>query len=334
MSWAKQYNILNEPNVLSDTDINLVETLFLKKVFAKDFAMEFNIKCLLNPTRAGVVLMKKFQDARARFLSLTEQEEDKTYDYLPDYVLSFEEFNKKVPGWDNPETSYVCFRDDPNMKGCLMQRMSTSVLSYMHAPIVLQHYLVCRTNSQKKRVGMLDAISYMRNNFTTEQLERQVFANEGGASISFLRDILDPETQISSGSIDLIKFDETLRQYGPLLVSQFEVYEDFLRMNKFSYDNPVRGNKQGEHAMLIVGMRMDGDTLKFLLQNWWADKQFVEVSYYYLRQCSRPGVISFVNTPQKEIPSVFETKVCVLAESVDFEDVGPMDGHETKRLKR
>ncbi len=48
--------------------------------------------------------------------------------------------------------------------------------------------------------------------------------------------------------------------------------------------------------MVVLGIRMEGQSRMFLLQNWWRDKQFVEVSDEYLdfMDCS----ICFVATPQ------------------------------------
>ena len=50
------------------------------------------------------------------------------------------------------------------------------------------------------------------------------------------------------------------------------------------------------HAMLIVGHRKEGEGDRFLLQNWWRKKPFVEVDAAYLEACG--ATIRAVKTPQ------------------------------------
>ena len=58
---------------------------------------------------------------------------------------TFTRFMAKCPEWGEA-TSYVCFRDDPKLQPSgLVERVQPSGLCYMHAPIVLQSYLVART---------------------------------------------------------------------------------------------------------------------------------------------------------------------------------------------
>lgn len=52
----------------------------------------------------------------------------------------------------------------------------------------------------------------------------------------------------------------------------------------------------GRHAMVLVGFRQDGAELRFLLQNWWVSKPFVEVSQEYL--VAAESRVFFVTTPQ------------------------------------
>ena len=60
------------------------------------------------------------------------------------------------------------------------------------------------------------------------------------------------------------------------------------------------GKFKGAHAMVMVGARRDDSGQYFLLQNWWKEKQFVEVSEAYLQHCS--ATVFFVETPQTGVP--------------------------------
>mmetsp|Transcript_4080 Transcript_4080/g.6190 ORF Transcript_4080/g.6190 Transcript_4080/m.6190 type:complete len:84 (-) Transcript_4080:38-289(-) len=63
----------------------------------------------------------------------------------------------------------------------------------------------------------------------------------------------------------------------------------------------------------------------FLVQNWWREKQFVEISPKYLERTD--AEINFVKTAQREIPKGLslssyhfaETEAIDLAEQFDFE---------------
>jgi len=59
--------------------------------------------------------------------------------------------------------------------------------------------------------------------------------------------------------------------------------------------------------MVLLGHRYDKIKNKqyFLLQNWWKNKQFVEVDEDYLEKCG--AVITFIKTPQFSIPVQFST---------------------------
>ena len=105
-----------------------------------------------------------------------------------------------------------------------------------------------------------------------------------------------------------------MRTCGPLLVSHFEVYSDFLNDNLYSYSGGPQGDYKGRHTMLMVGFHQMNGKLVFLLQNWWKKKQFVEVNKEYLERCG--GDLHYIKTPQSMIPKTFETNPCLFAETV------------------
>ncbi len=55
-------------------------------------------------------------------------------------------------------------------------------------------------------------------------------------------------------------------------------------------------NVYGSHAMLLIGARQDTvePKARYLLQNWWHEKQFVEVGRDYLKQCR--AVLTYVRS--------------------------------------
>jgi hypothetical protein len=59
--------------------------------------------------------------------------------------------------------------------------------------------------------------------------------------------------------------------------------------------------------MVLAGVRQDGDRHIFLVQNWWAHKQFFEVDEAYLQSSNTSFV--FVKTPQPNIREEFQRDV-------------------------
>jgi hypothetical protein len=115
----------------------------------------------------------------------------------------------------------------------------------------------------------------IREIFTAEQLEQHIFYDGGGSSHSMLKYILMKGSK-SFASDNLVY---NLRRFGPGLVSLFEVHEEFTEKTKFSYSGKPKGDFIGLHAMVLIGHRKDSNGKDiFLLQNWWKDKQFIEVN--------------------------------------------------------
>ena len=68
---------------------------------------------------------------------------------MPSHVQTFEEFTEMILAWGDLNQSHVFFRDHPSIQrmdpqgGCPIQRVQLgSGACYLHAPLVLQHYLV------------------------------------------------------------------------------------------------------------------------------------------------------------------------------------------------
>jgi hypothetical protein len=110
---------------------------------------------------------------------------------------------------------------------------------------------------------------------------------------------------LASGKNTLLRFadafsdmKELLLEYGPGLVRKFQVEKSFIS-NSTLHIGRKNSVTIGSHAMLLVGVREEGNQLRYLLQNWWKKKPFVEVDFEYLLSC-QPS-INFVITKQTEI---------------------------------
>jgi hypothetical protein len=205
---------------------------------------------------------------------------------------TFDAFAKNHPVWDDPSASYVLWRDHPGLKGkpsAFVERIQPgSGLSYMHAPIVMQHYLV--QMNVAGAVGMVDMAEYLRQHESAEGLEQRIwwqhlYADGGGFSLDVLRRILVQDSVPELRLVFRNDHDRLLKKhaYGPLLVSGFEVRDDFSNTSESVHlDQRPPGfpwvPRAKRHAMVIVGYRREGRRGRLLLQNWWAQKVWLKFS--------------------------------------------------------
>eukprot|EP01088_Endostelium_zonatum_P000169 TRINITY_DN1028_c0_g1_i3.p1 TRINITY_DN1028_c0_g1~~TRINITY_DN1028_c0_g1_i3.p1 ORF type:complete len:378 (+),score=57.46 TRINITY_DN1028_c0_g1_i3:81-1214(+) len=257
---------------------------------------------------------------------------DKTNTELPLGVQSFQEFCQVEPKWIDKEQSFVFFRDHPKVVGkeCLAQRSQLSGLCYLHGPDMMQHYLVAMNNAGP--VGIIDLCAMIAENFTPEQLQNHICYNNGGNSRKILQDILVEGTKVLEVKIDDVV--KTLREYGPILVSRFNVYTDFKSSCK--HCTQPTGAKLGQHSMVLIGSRQEGGTTFFLLQNWWKKQQFIEVDRDYLLFCQ--PMLYYVEEPQLAIPEKFLVDFKYYGENdIDVEETmeepeGPIKGIDGDEL--
>jgi hypothetical protein len=89
-----------------------------------------------------------------------------------------------------PESSFVVFRYHPlfaQKPHAYVERIQPSGFCYMHAPVVLQHYLVS-THSDLP-VSMLDMAVYLRKFLSSTALEDRISKDYGGDPKEFLESI-------------------------------------------------------------------------------------------------------------------------------------------------
>eukprot|EP00808_Paulinella_micropora_P017211 g80581.t1 len=173
-------------------------------------------------------------------------------------------------------------------------RVQKSGLCFMHAPATLQHYLLTLYSGNSS--AMLDVASFLRYNASWQDLWDHVWSNHGGSSVKFLEDLVNITGK------DMVDFPlqtarhfpttwttlitDSMKTYGPALVSRFHVTPDFVDQNandSFLSNSSVDfSTSRGLHAMLLIGFRNVGTSTVFLLQNWWTHMPLVEVSQEYL----------------------------------------------------
>ena len=232
----------------------------------------------------------------------------------------FEDFVARHPEWDfeeddnsideDKESNFVVFRDHSLLKGkdhALVERFQKSGLCYMHAPVVLQHYLVAMAN--KKPIPMLDMTKYLKQNMPGTNLYSHIWENKGGDSFDFLEKILFEKLpakniiDFSPSRLDKAKLCKQLVRHGPALVSGFRVSENFKDKDQWCHTGKQPDDFSGMHAMLLVGYRKfkehGTEKTHYLLQNWWKSKAYVEVDIDFL--ISSKATVRFITKKQKKM---------------------------------
>ena len=168
---------------------------------------------------------------------------------------------------------------------------------------------------------MIDIKKFVARNLDRAQLWRHFFLL-GGNSTEILRCILTPNSDMAISNLDGIN-PSLMKKYGPGLMTHFRVHCDFLDENIHVHTGVPTGAYVGDHSMLLIGVKGSGESKMFLVQNWWRNKQFVQVSFTYMEQCT-PAVY-FVRTPQTDVPNQFPLIYGGYAESggIDAEDSEP-----------
>jgi hypothetical protein len=228
----------------------------------------------------------------------------------------FEDFVALHSEWKDSD-SFVVFRDHLNLNGkshALVERFQKSGLCYMHACVVMQHYLVVMNNVNE--VPMLNMAEYLKKYMPGDALYHHIWNNKGGDSLDFLENILntrpDSETivTLSNKALAETEMDKLLKSYGPGLVSGFCVAKAFIG-NDWQHLGKYKVEKfEGRHAMVLVGYRIVDGKKRYLLQNWWKFKPYVEVDIEYL--LSSKATIHFIKEKQFEMgdyPANLETLV-------------------------
>jgi hypothetical protein len=189
-------------------------------------------------------------------------------------------------------------------------RKQKSGLCYLHAPVVLEHYLIAIVtggeNSSTYDIGKYEA--YM---LSGEHLLNFILADKGGSSQDTLNELcgLTDDSDVKCYTIpakeDRLLYSVTCEiilecvALSPALISLFRVYPDFGQTNAVSFSGLPAKQKMvalsdiARHSMVLIGARKTSEgEYFFLLQNWWEGRYFIEVSAEYMHHCG--AQITFV----------------------------------------
>jgi hypothetical protein len=201
-------------------------------------------------------------------------------------------FCEANPAW-NSEKAYVCFRDDPRYNGkfVLKQCVQSQGLSFIHAPVVLLHYLYLRSHPEFDKMIDITELAICAQTGLLDCGEIIQPFKISGNSLDLFRHLTKHKVLMKSCNIEDITIDK-LKQYGPLLVHSLTVLDDLIFGSisshigrpKDPYSSTIyEVNKK--HSILCVGMREEDGKKYFLFQNWWRGKQFFETDAEFLEQC-------------------------------------------------
>ena len=231
--------------------------------------------------------------------------------------MSFSSFANQNQQWhEGNGDNFVFFRDHPAVHGkpnILIQRKQNSGNCYIHGPIVLHHYLMCRTNQDPQ--PSIDIRKFILSNLRVESLSKLITHVGGGSSREILKMLLEPDSAIFVASIP----DEVCRnlhRYGPGLITNFNIEHKF-RSEQVSYSGKFTSPVQGSHSMVCVGYRKQiihsKETIFFLMQNWWENKQFVECDSDYLEESC--ASVWFTRKQHVTLPAFSSTTMAEYAEA-------------------
>jgi hypothetical protein len=207
--------------------------------------------------------------------------ENKTFQYYIDHHLKDYKNESESKGF----TIFDCPMHT-NME--VFYRFQISGNCFIQAPILMIWYLTLWYDATKvaMSVPLIHLSRYVRNKMTGQTLFNYIFKDDGGESQDVLEAIIyNPSIQKIAYDDSFHKILENLQKFGPALVTVDDLPKtDFGRNGKFCYDEyPKEIGETAGHAMLLVGIRQDKNNQTFfLLQNWWPEKEFVELRQDYL----------------------------------------------------
>ena len=341
----------------------MLALIYEKKVFADHYEPEVRrelCRSIFDPSQRTADFEGIFQRLR-RLTSAADLINES--DTVPLDVMSWGESMRLLPPeWSDPRKSFVFHRDDPdvaehNKEKLLLQRVQDKSLCHMHAPAVMQHYLISKYSRDKIQPAILDMAQYVREALCDPHFQDYVLRGEGTSSRTVLKRLLEPLSELK-----LVKYREIdaamLSAYGPALLNGFAVCDDFgAEEGRLVYDlaqcnrslpntGPVyvgcehvdtgeelllyagaefgRCTEFNYHAMLIVGVRTQGATRRFLVQNWWRRLQFLEISADYLETQPYANIGAlFVLTPQRAPPMRWTRPAARYAETTLIDTLEP-----------
>lgn len=198
------------------------------------------------------------------------------------------------------------------------------------------------------RLGLIDPLTYIFNS-QPEDIYNFLVIGKGSSSRHLIEKLVGKENIIDV-PLDEIS-EETFKQFGPCLCSNFHVFSEFMDSNKIFYDHEkhVALEKQkvqksvpsfngygrenvsarlvwSSHSMLAVGLYdyFGKRVLKF--QNWWANKQLIFTSKNYVNQGfldSTTPIFTFVIKHPRFYELNYDIRIDSIIDSFEAADFDP-----------
>jgi hypothetical protein len=216
----------------------------------------------------------------------------------------------------------------------MVHRSQPAINCYLQAPAVMQCYLVQKGTTKWR--GVMNLAQFVRRRLSSKHLSQYVIEDSGGDSKCILSNILQATPVLVAITFSMPASWKYLVEHGPALVSYFRLEQRFLGFQQADAQNPElpyfqgrvnveyfldngtltedkRFGKVKRHAMVLVGMRHVDNEWRLLLQNWWENMQFVEVSAEYF--ISSGARLSWAMEKQTKIPDTVPILRSVYAET-------------------
>jgi hypothetical protein len=249
---------------------------------------------------------------------------DKRADVIPS-SQSFDTFVKNNPKWAAGE-SFVYFRDHVNLASyyphtVMQAQQKTGVCFFLAACITHYYWYLCAPGhaaslAARAKPPAVDLKSFIVRYMDGADLTDIILYDNGCNPVNIMKKLVAPDKlTVLKDDIPKVSFEENgiirkcLQGVGPLLVTNFGVdgsASDFMNTKKLRHVGPAGANVQKgawqfTHAMVLVGWRRDQQSGRYLvlLQNWWWDKQFVEMDYEYL--ISTGAWLVYLDEPLSEL---------------------------------
>lgn len=221
---------------------------------------------------------------QGNMIALLSTDQSDLSESTPTHVMTFDQALDILPHqWSNSSTSYVFYRDDPRCidgRCVILQRVQLTKSCFIQAAVMLQHCLMSRSKISAQAGAIIDMKVFIRD--FSRSLEPFIL-NQGGLVSDVFKEIV-----VGDPGFFLKKINEIdarwLEIYGPGVLTFRFLNETLILGSSKSlvYAGNETGQFSGRHSVIIIGVRMEGNSRHFLVRNWSPDQQVVEIREDYL----------------------------------------------------
>jgi hypothetical protein len=235
---------------------------------------------------------------------------------------AFQDFAIHCPAWSAVENRILLFDTYPHHTYMRVLRAQTTSRCSAHAYVVLIHLEQCIRAGPDSEVLMPDLSALLSRIYSREEYQRKLVCDYVNGNVKFSAvNFLQSVYNMNSYQMDTIKLNvptseemaarlladnlrlRTKLALHPALLS-LEIGADLAIEGLFSYDGMPsceverdQGREPHHHAMVIVGLRNEGNKYYYMCMNSWKRKLFVELSDVYLARCNAEITILHRDTP-------------------------------------